>query len=94
MAGLVPSYRVTFSTVQGVVYRIVYTLSLLYISHLSFAGVTSESDNMAAVFTLGSLLGLVLLVAIVAVIILGLICLCVCRRKQKSKDTSEIYVYA
>ena len=63
-------------------------------THLSFAGVTSESDNMAAVFTLGSLLGLVLLVAIVAVIILGLICLRICRRKQKSKDTSEIYVYA
>ena len=63
------------------------------------AGVAAQSGDMAVEFTLGSLLGLVLLVAIVAVIVLGLIiCLCVCRRKQKAKGTGEnkrkyIYIF-
>ena len=47
---------------------------------------------MAAVFTLGSLLGLLLLVVIGAVITLGIIvCLCVCHRKQKNTGKSIIY---
>ena len=58
------------------------------------AGVASPSDNMTVVFTLGSLLGVTVLVVIAAVVILGIIiCLCACRRKQKAKDTGKSLLY-
>ena len=49
---------------------------------------------MTVVLTLGSLLGVAVLVVIAAVIILGIIiCLCACRRKQKAKDTGKSLFY-
>ena len=49
---------------------------------------------MTAVFTLGSLLGVAVLVVIAAVVILGIIiCLRACHRKQKAKDTSKSVLY-
>ena len=49
---------------------------------------------MTVVFTLGSLLGVAVLVVIAAVIILGIIiCLCVCRRKQKAEETGKTVLY-
>ena len=49
---------------------------------------------MTVVFTLGSLLGVAVLVVIAAVVILGIIiCLCACRRKQKAKDTGKSLLY-
>ena len=49
---------------------------------------------MTVVFTLGSLLGVVLLVVIAAVVILGIIiCLCACRRKQKAKNNGKSVLY-
>lgn len=63
-----------------------------YIYACNPAGSVSQSGNMAAVFTLGSLLGLLLLVVIGAVITLGIIVrLCVCHRKQKDTGKSIIY---
>ena len=47
---------------------------------------------MTVVFTLGSLLGVVLF--LVAVVILGIIiCLCACHRKQKAKDNGKSVFY-
>ena len=49
---------------------------------------------MTVVFTLGSLLGVAVLVVIAAVVILGIIiCLCACRRKQKAKDSGKSLLY-
>ena len=49
---------------------------------------------MTVVFTLGSLLGVAVLVVIAAVVILGvIICLCACRRKQKAKDNNSKSVF-
>ena len=49
---------------------------------------------MTVVFTLGSLLGVAVLVVIAAVVILGIIiCLCACRRKQKAKDNGKSVFY-
>ena len=49
---------------------------------------------MTVVFTLGSLLGVAVLVVIAAVVILGIIiCLCACRRKQEAKDTGKSLLY-
>ena len=71
----------------------IYTLSLYctkYIHACNPAGVASSSSNMTVVFTLGSLLGVTVLVVIAAVVILGIIiCLCACRRKQKAKDNGK-----
>ena len=66
---------------------------VLTFSHAcNLAGVASPSGNMTAVFTLGSLLGV--LVVIATVVILGIIiCLCACRRKQKAKDTGKSVLY-
>jgi len=45
---------------------------------------------MTVVITLGSLLGMTVLVVIAAVVILGIIiCLCACRKKQKAKDNGK-----
>ena len=49
---------------------------------------------MTAVFTLGSLLGVAVLVVIATVVILGIIiCLCACHRKQKAKDSGKSVFY-
>ena len=50
---------------------------------------------MTAVFTLGSLLGVAVLVVIATVVILGIIiCLCACCRKQKAKDNGKGVLYS
>ena len=49
---------------------------------------------MTVVFTLGSLLGVAVLVVIATVVILGIIiCLCACHREQKAKDTGKSVLY-
>ena len=49
---------------------------------------------MTVVITLGSLLGVAVLVVIAAVVILGIIiCLCACRRKQRAKDNGKSVLY-
>ena len=59
------------------------------------AGVASPPSNLTVVITLGSLLGVTVLVVIATVVILGIIiCLCACRRKQKAKDNGKGVFYA